>query len=126
MRLALARTEQLRSGRLGHLAIVPAQRPALVDREHEVVTHDRVGAHAGGKDFAQFKDPGPDPVSTVRKVPPGLGIESAQKLAPHATRDTVVVRGCIQGDELTAGHGHGGLTEFGLGNQASGQAAVGL
>ena len=34
----------------------------------------------------------------------------------------MLVRGGVQGDELTAGHGHGGLAEFGLGKQASGRA----
>ena len=91
-----------------------------------MVTHHRVGAHINGKYVGQLEDPGSDPVSPVRKVPPGLGIESAQVLAPHTARDTMIVGCCIQRDELTPGHGHGGLTEFGLEKQASGRAAIGL
>lgn len=62
----------------------------------------------------------------MREVFAGQRIDATQELAPNAARDDMVVGRGLQPDELTAGHGHGGLTEFGLEKQASGRAAVGL
>jgi len=45
---------------------------------------------------------------------PGLDINATKKLASHAPGDDVIVRCGVQRDELTAGHGHGGLVEFRL------------
>ena len=89
-----------------------------------MVTHHRVGAHANGKDFGQLEEPGPDPVPPVAEIPPGLQIDPAQELTPHAAGDDVVVRRGVQRDELTAGHGHGGLSEFGFDKQASDRQAA--
>ena len=89
-----------------------------------VIGHHRVGTHVNGKHLDQFEDPDPDPVSPVGKIPPGLGIDPTQKLAPNAARDDVIVRRGVQRDQLTAGHGHGGLAQCGLEKQASGRPAA--
>jgi len=60
------------------------------------------------------------------EIPPGLQIESTKKLTAHTAGDDVIVRRGVQRDELTAGHGHGGLSEFGFDKQANGRTAIGL
>ena len=91
-----------------------------------MVTHNRVGTHINGKYFGQLEDLGSDPVPPMGEIPCGQQIDPTKKLTPHAAGDDVVVRGGVQRDELAAGHGHGGLTEFGLEIQASGRGALGL
>lgn len=91
-----------------------------------MVGHDGISANMDGEHLGQFEDPGSDPVTPVRKVPPGPGINPAQKLAPYAARDDVVVGRGVQRYELAAWHGHGGLAEPGLEKQASGRAVIEL
>ena len=52
----------------GALAIVPAQRPALVDREHELamITHHRIAEYTNADHFTQLEDPGSDPAAPER------------------------------------------------------------
>ena len=91
-----------------------------------VITHHRVGAHTDGKDFGQLEDSGPDPVPTMGEIPSCLHIDPAQELTPHTARDDVIVRRGVQLNELTAGHQHGDLDQFGLENQPSGRATQAL
>ena len=58
------------------------------------------------------------------EIPPGMGIDTTQELAPNATRDDVVVGRGVQQDELAAGHWHGGSTELWFEIQASGRGAL--
>ena len=91
-----------------------------------MVTHHRVGTHTNDKHLGQFEDLGPDPVSPVAEIPSSLEIDPTKKLTPYAAGEDVIVRRGVQRDELTAGHGHGGLREFGFDKQASGRTAIGL
>ena len=88
--------------------------------------HHRVGAHINGEHLGQLEDPGPNPVSPMDEIPSGLDINASNKLAPHASRDDVVMRCGVQRNKLAAGHRHGGSTQFGPANQPSGCAAAGL
>ena len=60
----------------------------------------------------------------MAEIPSSLEINLTKKLTPHAAGDDVVVRRGVQRDELAAGHGHGGLSEFGFDKQASGRQAA--
>ena len=83
-----------------------------------MITHHRVGTHVNGEYFGQFEDPGSDPVPPMGEIPPALGIDPTQKLAPHAPGDGMVVRRGVQGDELASRHGHGNVDRFGFEKQA--------
>ena len=89
--------------------------------------HHRIGAQINGEDLSECGDPGPDPVSRMGEIPPGLDINATKKSVRHAPGNDLVMRcGVPQGDQLAARNRHGGSSQFGLENQPSGRAADSL
>jgi len=60
------------------------------------------------------------------EIRPALDINATKKLAPHTPENDAQVPSGVQRDQLAAGHRHAGTAHFGLENQPSGRATVGL
>ena len=74
-----------------------------------MVRHYRIGVHIDGEQALQHAEAINDPAASMRKIGTAMAIDPAQKGAPYAAGDAVIIRCIGERNLFAAGAGHGAV-----------------